>query len=96
MTTNDANAAAIPAAPPALTPRERQVLQLIAHGLDIATVSSRLAVSPDTARTHLRSARARLGARTRAHAVAIALERGMIDPVTAPARGLEALVAGRR
>ena len=38
-----------------------------------------LALSPATVQTHVRNAKAKLGARTRAQAVALALQRGLID-----------------
>jgi PAS domain S-box-containing protein len=62
-----------------LTPREREVLTLIARGLTSEQIAERLVVSGETVRTHARNALAALSARTRAHAVAIALQRGLID-----------------
>jgi PAS domain S-box-containing protein len=62
-----------------LTPREREVLTLIARGLTSEQIADQLVVSGETIRTHARNALAALGARTRAHAVAIALQRGLID-----------------
>jgi DNA-binding CsgD family transcriptional regulator len=38
-----------------------------------------LALSPATVQTHVRNAKAKLGARTRAQAVALSLQRGLID-----------------
>ena len=63
----------------ALTPRERQVMTLIASGLTSEQIAERLVVSGETVRTHARNALAALGARTRAHGVAIALEEGLIE-----------------
>jgi DNA-binding NarL/FixJ family response regulator len=60
---------------PLLTPREREILALLAGGLDGEEIAERLVVSPLTVRTHIRNAMNRLAARTRPHAVAIALER---------------------
>jgi PAS domain S-box-containing protein len=62
-----------------LTPREREVVALIARGLTSEQIAEQLVVSGETVRTHARNALAALGARTRAHAVAIALQRGLID-----------------
>jgi PAS domain S-box-containing protein len=62
-----------------LTPREREVVTLIARGLTSEQIAEQLVVSGETVRTHARNALAALGARTRAHAVAIALQRGLID-----------------
>ena len=61
-----------------LTPRERDVLKLLADGLANGEIGERLGVSPQTVRTHLQRAMARLGASTRTQAVAIALRRALI------------------
>jgi PAS domain S-box-containing protein len=61
-----------------LTPREREVITLLALGLTGAEIAERLALSPETVRIHVRNARQRLGAKTRAHAIALALEAGAI------------------
>jgi PAS domain S-box-containing protein len=61
-----------------LTPREREVITLLALGLSGAEIAERLVISPETVRIHVRNARQRLGARTRAHAIALALESGAI------------------
>jgi DNA-binding NarL/FixJ family response regulator len=63
-----------------LSNREREVLQLLADGLTGAQASTRLSVSPETLRTHVRNAMRRLGATTRVRAVAIALARRDINP----------------
>jgi PAS domain S-box-containing protein len=54
-----------------LTTREREVVTLIALGHDTAEIAKELHISPETVRTHVRNAMARLGARTRAQLVAI-------------------------
>lgn len=59
--------------------REREILGLIARGQAVAEVSTRLAISDATVRSHLRNAMNHLGARTRAHAVALALATGQIS-----------------
>ena len=74
-----------------LSPRERQVLQLLAQGHEIRAIGVALALSPDTVRSHLRSARTRLNARSRPHAVALALALGEIAPVTEGQLGAVAL-----
>jgi two-component system nitrate/nitrite response regulator NarL len=56
-----------------LSPRERAVLRLIAHGYTGPEIAKKLHVSPTTVKTQLRIARARLGARTTAHAVGVAV-----------------------
>jgi len=57
----------------ALSPREREVLALLAHGLTGEQIAERLVLSPETVRTHIRNAREKLGASTRVEAVTIAL-----------------------
>ena len=57
-----------------LTAREREVLQLIAGGLSSRETAHRLALSVPTVESHVRSARAKLGVRTRLEAVAVARE----------------------
>jgi len=53
-----------------LTAREAQVVRLIARGLDTSEIAATLHVSPNTVRSHVRNAMAKLGARTRAQLVA--------------------------
>lgn len=62
-----------------LSNREREVFSLLADGLSGAEIAERLVLSPETVRTHIRNAMAKLGASTRSHAVAIALRRGELD-----------------
>lgn len=54
-----------------LSPREHEVLTLLAEGLNGQAIAKRLFLSPETVRTHVRNATAKLGARTRVQAVAI-------------------------
>ena len=61
-----------------LSPREREVLDLLAQGLTGEEVATRLTLSPETVRTHVRNAMDKLEAHTRVHAVAIALRQGEI------------------
>ena len=61
-----------------LSPREREVLDLLAQGLNGEEVAVRLMLSPETVRTHVRNAMEKLEANTRVHAVAIALRQGEI------------------
>jgi PAS domain S-box-containing protein len=56
-----------------LSPREREVLALLAHGLTGEQIAERLVLSPETVRTHIRNAREKLGASTRVEAVTMAL-----------------------
>ncbi|HUZ83029.1 MAG TPA: response regulator transcription factor [Gaiellaceae bacterium] len=61
-----------------LTPRELDVLRLLAEGLQHEEIGRRLGISSETVRTHLRKASDRLGATTRTQAVATALRLGLI------------------
>ncbi|MBV8085548.1 MAG: response regulator transcription factor [Chloroflexi bacterium] len=59
-----------------LTPREREILSMMADGADNRTVAERLHISYATVRTHVRSILAKLGTRSRLEAVAKATEWG--------------------
>ncbi|HEX6273631.1 MAG TPA: response regulator transcription factor [Polyangiaceae bacterium] len=61
-----------------LTPREREVLELVADGLSNKLIAEKLGVSEHTAKFHLRSILDKLGADTRTEAVAKAARRGML------------------
>jgi DNA-binding CsgD family transcriptional regulator len=56
-----------------LTPREREILALLAEGLHADEVAQRLVISPLTVRTHIRNAKDKLGARTAGQAIAMAM-----------------------
>lgn len=62
-----------------LSPREREVLSLIAAGADLGQIADELTISVTTVRTHHRNALRKLDARNRAHAIALAMEHGLID-----------------
>ena len=68
-----------PQDPEPLTPREREILHLIALGKVTPEICAELHIAPDTARTHVRNAMAKTGARTRAQLIAIALSEGLLD-----------------
>jgi DNA-binding CsgD family transcriptional regulator len=61
-----------------LTKREREVMTLAAAGAQSGDMAERLVLSPETIKSHMQNAMAKLGAHTRAHAVAIALVTGQI------------------
>ncbi len=61
-----------------LTEREREVMTLVASGLQSGDIAGRLYLSPETVKSHVHNALSKLGAHTRAHAVAIALVTGQI------------------
>jgi DNA-binding CsgD family transcriptional regulator len=63
-----------------LTKREREILGLLAEGLSGAQIAGELVLSPETVRTHVRNAMAKLGASTRSQAVALALKGNEIHP----------------
>jgi two-component system response regulator DesR len=62
-----------------LTPRERDVLRLLADGHSNESIGRALFISPDTARTQLSAAMAKLGVSTRTQAVAKALRDALIS-----------------
>jgi DNA-binding NarL/FixJ family response regulator len=71
-----ARGAAEPGAP--LTPREIEVLAMVADGLGNKAVAAALGISAHTAKYHVASILAKLGAASRAEAVAIGLRRGLV------------------
>jgi DNA-binding NarL/FixJ family response regulator len=73
-----------PAVPPPgsrgkLTRRQREILQLLANGESTTVAARELGLSEETVKTHTKNALARLGARNRTHAVAIALREALIE-----------------
>jgi DNA-binding NarL/FixJ family response regulator len=63
----------------ALTPREIDVLRLVAAGNANKEIGVRLSLTEVTVKSHVRNVLAKLGANDRTHAVTIALKRGIID-----------------
>jgi DNA-binding NarL/FixJ family response regulator len=63
---------------PTLTQRERDVLRLLSDGLSNEEIGRSLFISPETVRTHVRKAMAKLDADTRTQAVAMALRQSLI------------------
>jgi DNA-binding NarL/FixJ family response regulator len=80
--------AMFPAAPPAsqplaeltepLTPRESEVLQMLASGLANKEIAARLAISEHTVKFHVASILGKLGAGSRTEAVSLGIRRGLI------------------
>lgn len=68
-----------PAEPPSLSPRERDCLAMLASGLPVKRIASRLEISEATVRKHIERLKAKLGARTAAEAVAKGLIRTFAD-----------------
>src|SRR3954465_10990657 len=63
---------------PQLSPREREIMHLMAEGMTADAIANQLNVSVETVRTHVRNVIRKLQARNRVHAIALALERGEI------------------
>ena len=63
---------------PSLSRRERDILRLLADGKNYEQIGERLFISPETVRTHVRKAMAKLDADTRTQAVAEALRQSLI------------------
>ena len=61
-----------------LTPREIEVLQLLAEGLPNKSIAARLGISDQTVKFHVASICAKLGATNRTQAVRLAVRRGII------------------
>jgi two-component system nitrate/nitrite response regulator NarL len=61
-----------------LTPRERQLLQLLAEGLDDAAIAERLGIRPKTVRNHMVHVLDKLGVHSRLQALVLAAHHGLV------------------
>jgi DNA-binding CsgD family transcriptional regulator len=76
---DNASAANDRATAPGLTAREREVLELVAKGQTNKQIADALFISPSTVKYHVSSLLTKLDADTRAQAVAIAADRGLLS-----------------
>jgi DNA-binding NarL/FixJ family response regulator len=71
-----------------LTKRELEVLEGLAEGLRPAQIAARLVISPKTVSSHVQRILAKLGVHSRAHAVAIAYQSGLLSPTNGEAEAI--------
>src|SRR3954468_19876385 len=65
-----------------LTPRQQEVLRLLAEGLETAAIARRLGVADETARNHIRALLRATGAHSRLEVVLLALKHGVVPNLT--------------
>jgi DNA-binding NarL/FixJ family response regulator len=68
-----------PAERPVLSAREREILALVGRGMTRKAIGAQLGISPKTVASHLERITIKLGAKTQAHAVALAVADGLVS-----------------
>jgi DNA-binding NarL/FixJ family response regulator len=76
-----------------LSPRERQILGLLAEGRTQGQIATELVISSKTVATHIQHILSKLGVHTRAQAVAVAFRRGLVESADVHAHALALLTA---
>jgi DNA-binding NarL/FixJ family response regulator len=76
-----------------LSPREREILTLLAEGRTQSQIASTLVISSKTVATHIQHILSKLGVHTRAQAVAMAFQKGLVEP-DVQAHALQLALAG--
>jgi DNA-binding NarL/FixJ family response regulator len=76
-----------------LSPREREILTLLAEGRTQSQIASTLVISSKTVATHIQHILSKLGVQSRAQAVAVAFRRGLVEP-DVQAHALQAALVG--
>jgi DNA-binding NarL/FixJ family response regulator len=76
-----------------LSPREREILSLLAEGRTQSQIAAALVISSKTVATHIQHILSKLGVQSRAQAVAVAFRRGLVEP-DVQAHALQAALVG--
>jgi DNA-binding CsgD family transcriptional regulator len=82
----DDEARDVAGAGPCLSPREQEILTLVAQGRTDNEIAMQLCLSAKTVSWYVKRLRSRLGASSRAHAVALALQQGLLSATPTPTK----------